>query len=569
DIATLAPKESYVGYSSSYPTSFAPARNDSLLLVGIGSSGDINAYDPETGNREPAFIGHIGVTWQANYSADGTRIVTAGDDQTAIIWDAVTGTILQTLSGHTARLNSAYFSPDGNKVVTASEDGTARIWDANTGTQLLSVSHTGSPALNDAKFSPDGSTIVTSGDDGMSEGWDATSGAAAITNSSIINANFQWQLSALGTNEYYLTDSSGADPFVSLPNTFYVAALAATQGTVGALSDGQWAFADNDTLGFTTLYYSSTVDPDTLALDSINIDHALSFTSPGSVATGAFFSPVDGGKLVVSSNSGSQWWSTHNTTTPLCQLGSGWHNNAQVSADGLRVLSGGGNAGRLWSIDPADTANYCQELIVLGFSGLTNVALSVHDGGKQAVFVGSGSGYSANIIRFDMDPASVTFGQLLSPGSYNNEFLSSRPQNRTRLYYTAFSPDGSRVLGTENANPFDPAWADFDGWFNQTDSGGKLLRPDENDDANPYYVSPFATMSGCYESDTNGNCGGSTGFQTCADVGGCTGYSVTSQFTHDQNGTTPDATKFNYLKSQLDALNSQWELELFSAQPIN
>ncbi|NOY63236.1 MAG: hypothetical protein GXP10_08830, partial [Gammaproteobacteria bacterium] len=53
DIATLAPKESYVGYSPSYPSSFTTIRSDSMLLVGIGSSGDINAYDPETGSREP------------------------------------------------------------------------------------------------------------------------------------------------------------------------------------------------------------------------------------------------------------------------------------------------------------------------------------------------------------------------------------------------------------------------------------------------------------------------------------------------------------------------------------
>jgi WD40 repeat protein len=35
---------------------------------------------------------------------------------------------LLTLSGHTADVNSANFSPDGTKIVTASADKTARLW---------------------------------------------------------------------------------------------------------------------------------------------------------------------------------------------------------------------------------------------------------------------------------------------------------------------------------------------------------------------------------------------------------------------------------------------------------
>jgi WD40 repeat protein len=36
------------------------------------------------------------------------------------------------LNGHEDWVNSASFSPDGTRVVTASEDNTARLWDVST-----------------------------------------------------------------------------------------------------------------------------------------------------------------------------------------------------------------------------------------------------------------------------------------------------------------------------------------------------------------------------------------------------------------------------------------------------
>ena len=69
----------------------------------------------------------------AVFSPDGSRVVTASEDNTARLWDAKTGAALATLSGHTDTVDSAVFSPDGSRVVTASTDKTARLWDAKTG----------------------------------------------------------------------------------------------------------------------------------------------------------------------------------------------------------------------------------------------------------------------------------------------------------------------------------------------------------------------------------------------------------------------------------------------------
>ena len=60
------------------------------------------------------------------FSPDGTRIVTASDDETAKVWDARTARALLELKGHTRRVRSVAFSPDGTRIVTGSSDETAR-----------------------------------------------------------------------------------------------------------------------------------------------------------------------------------------------------------------------------------------------------------------------------------------------------------------------------------------------------------------------------------------------------------------------------------------------------------
>jgi WD40 repeat protein len=113
--------------------------------------------------------GHSDIVTSANFSRDGSKIVTASWDKTARVWD-LQGKLLATISGHLDRVYSANFSPDGRKIVTASWDKTARVWDLQG--KLLATISGHSDTVYSANFSHDGSKIVTASWDKTARVWD-------------------------------------------------------------------------------------------------------------------------------------------------------------------------------------------------------------------------------------------------------------------------------------------------------------------------------------------------------------------------------------------------------------
>jgi WD40 repeat protein/DNA-binding winged helix-turn-helix (wHTH) protein len=129
-----------------------------------------------------ATLKHDGPVMQVSYSADGRRILSAGEDHTARLWDAADGRLLATLQGHTDAIGDAAFSPDGRQIVTASHDRTARLWTAD-GRLLAVLGESGGTAgpynisvSPRAVFSPDGKRVVTAGWDQFARLWNTADG---------------------------------------------------------------------------------------------------------------------------------------------------------------------------------------------------------------------------------------------------------------------------------------------------------------------------------------------------------------------------------------------------------
>lgn len=74
----------------------------------------------------------------------------------------------------------------------------------------------------------------------------------------LTNGSYSWLRSARGTNEYYCA-AAGLEP----PDTIWLDGTNITQGRAGSLNDRQWDWADNDSLGFSTVYLrDDSGDPD-------------------------------------------------------------------------------------------------------------------------------------------------------------------------------------------------------------------------------------------------------------------------------------------------------------------
>jgi WD40 repeat protein len=150
--------------------SFAEFSPDGSRVVTASSDGTARLWDATTGAAIATLSGHTGGVWDAEFSGDGSVVATASADHTARLWDSKTGAALATLSGHTDMVFGAAFSPDGSRIVTSSADKTARVWDATTDAALAKLTWHTEWVVSSA-FSPDGSRIVTASWDKTAHIW--------------------------------------------------------------------------------------------------------------------------------------------------------------------------------------------------------------------------------------------------------------------------------------------------------------------------------------------------------------------------------------------------------------
>src|SRR5207249_4699190 len=88
-------------------------------------------------------------------NAGGQWIIAAGTDSAAYVLDLASGSVVKPLKGHDGMVWDADGSADGTRVVTCGHDRTIRMWDAESGAQVWGTLPYGAE-ITCVRFLPDG-----------------------------------------------------------------------------------------------------------------------------------------------------------------------------------------------------------------------------------------------------------------------------------------------------------------------------------------------------------------------------------------------------------------------------
>ncbi|GAB4420627.1 MAG: hypothetical protein OHK0039_34470 [Bacteroidia bacterium] len=145
------------------------SRDGRYVLTTAGSQTLL--WDAATGERLGELTGHNRPVFAARFSANGNYVLTAADDNLAILWNRRTRAAIHTFEFiHTDGLRDVDITPDNRYIVTASIDSTAALWDRSTGQFIANLDGHGQPLLS-ARFMAGGQMIMTSASDGSLMFW--------------------------------------------------------------------------------------------------------------------------------------------------------------------------------------------------------------------------------------------------------------------------------------------------------------------------------------------------------------------------------------------------------------
>lgn len=139
DLCYDQPNGTHIGFSP---------RSDQIAVGGMGRFAIFPLDSQKQQSDSNRTGGHI---WQIQYTPDGTQLVTSGDNQGAMVWDAATFQNQSQFARHRSVLEGFSISPDGRTLATAGADQTLRLWHFPSG-QLLCTLLRHSNLLNWVRF---------------------------------------------------------------------------------------------------------------------------------------------------------------------------------------------------------------------------------------------------------------------------------------------------------------------------------------------------------------------------------------------------------------------------------
>lgn len=379
----------------------------------------VRIYDGVTLRYLYLLAEHSGWTTKLDWSADGSRLLTANTDGTVRLWrvDREAGFPILTLAGHASGVAGAALTADGLRAVTADAKGTVRIWDTGpTGDSELMNLPSEEVWLSSVIYDADGRAILGSVPGGHTAIWDAETGEELLmlgAHDPIPGFEGVPGVAAIAVSpDGRLVATGGRDAAVRLWSR-------TTGEQVHVLPVGDWV-EDVQFSPDGRLLVVAGHDRAARIFDASSWRDLRSLDHDGAVLSAKFTS--DGRRLVTGS-----WDSTVRVWNPatgeeLRRIGTGWEvNDIGLHPDGAVVSVGGDGGAGLWSLESGERlmplAGHSAEVWAVRFSP---------DGERVATAGLDGT------IRVRDAATGVTFLELRSSPSHPWDDL-------------AFSTDGSRL----------------------------------------------------------------------------------------------------------------------------
>ncbi len=145
-----------------------------VLMLSFSAVSTASAFD--------RYTAHGGPVRDLTLSPDGSTLVSASFDYSAVIWQAPDITERNTLYAHEAAVNTARFSPDGGLLATAGDDGRIYLWpqkilEVEDPQPIILVGHQGK--IVNLAFSNDGTLLASASWDGSIGIWPLDAGPEA------------------------------------------------------------------------------------------------------------------------------------------------------------------------------------------------------------------------------------------------------------------------------------------------------------------------------------------------------------------------------------------------------
>lgn len=155
------------------PVRMASIDPEGRVIVTAHLNGDLIVWDGLTRERKAWLEGHDRAIKFLAFDRTGGRLLSAGLDGTAQVWDVTRRVRLRVLD-HGSPIFVAGLSANADYLATGAKDGSVALWRVADGVEVARMNHT--DVVRAVTFTPDGSGLVTVSADKTARVWDVPTG---------------------------------------------------------------------------------------------------------------------------------------------------------------------------------------------------------------------------------------------------------------------------------------------------------------------------------------------------------------------------------------------------------